>query len=171
MVTVDLEERLRDLRDAFDRSFAEAPRPPETGFEDLLAVRVGGAPYAVRIAEIDGLFTERVVVALPGPVPQLLGVAAFRGTVVPTYSLGRLLGETAGDEGWLVLASGRPALALAFDGIDGHLRVPAGSIARDSVTSTAVVRAGGATRTVLDLPAVRAVIERLCSTGTTDGSR
>ena len=56
----DLPGGADELRRAFDRSFAEAPggAPEADALESLLAIRVGGDPYALRLSEIAGLFAD-----------------------------------------------------------------------------------------------------------------
>jgi len=153
-VTSALSGRAAELRRAFDRSFAVPQNATVEDSVELLAIRAGGAGYAIRLAAVSGLFADRTVTALPSPVPELLGVAAFRGTVVPVYDLGVLLGHArSGKPRWLVLDTGTPAVGLAFEELDGHLRVPAGEIAGDN--GLEVVR----TRSVLDLSNIRAAIE------------
>jgi purine-binding chemotaxis protein CheW len=164
-----LPDRLAELRDAFDRSFAEPPTASARA-EDLLAVTVAGTAYAIRLDAISGLFADRCVTPLPGPLPELLGVAAFRGSIIAVYDLGALLHHPKPAESpphrWLVLDAGTPAVALAFDRLDGHLRVPAGSIAAAGEEGTGspaylpeVVRAPDGMRPVIAIGALRAAIE------------
>ena len=63
-----LERRLADLRESFDRSFADPPRQQVAGYDDLLAVRAGGQRYALRLTQAAGLFPDRPVTRLPGPL-------------------------------------------------------------------------------------------------------
>lgn len=158
-------ERVAELRTGFDRSFSEPPRDYDADFCELLAVRAGGRPYALRLSQTSGLYSGRPVTPLPGPVPALLGVAGFGGAVVPVYDLGALLGHpVAGLPRWLVLAAGTPALALAFHDLDGHLRVPAGSLIgegdghghRDCLRGMVPLADG--TRPIVDVPSVRAAV-------------
>jgi hypothetical protein len=51
-------ERAAALRHAFDRSFAEPLRLGTEVVEDLLAIRIGTTAYAVRLAEVAGLFAD-----------------------------------------------------------------------------------------------------------------
>ena len=85
--------RLRDLRADFDRSFTEPARRYDIEHVELLAVRAGGRPYALRLSQTSGLFPDRQVTALPGPVAALLGIAGFGGAIVPVYDLAALLGR------------------------------------------------------------------------------
>lgn len=114
------------LRAAFDRGFTLAPPAAPAAPEDFLAIRVGGDPYVLRLRQVDGVFTDKPVVALPGQAPDLLGLASFRGLLAPVYDLGMLLGYPAQTQPrrWL-LTVGHTQLALAFDGLDGLLRLPA----------------------------------------------
>jgi purine-binding chemotaxis protein CheW len=119
-----------ELRQAFDRAFAEPPGAPAEPHEALLAIRAGGAAFAVPLAELTALFVDRRVTRLPSLVPDLLGVAGLRHEVVPVYSIGSLLGGPRSDgvPRWLVVTRGSQAVALAFDRFDGYLRVPRSAI-------------------------------------------
>jgi chemotaxis signal transduction protein len=118
-----LTDRAAELRRAFDRSFADQARGDTAATDDLLAIRIGSEPYAIRVSEISGLFADRRITPVPSRAQALLGVGGFRGVIVPVYSLAALLGHpmTAAPR-WIVIASGLP-VALAFDVLDGHLRV------------------------------------------------
>jgi purine-binding chemotaxis protein CheW len=164
-----LSDRAEELRLAFDRSFAAPHRTEMVDDVELLAVRAGGTAYAIRLAAVSGLFADRTVTPLPGPVPELLGVAAFRGAVVAVYDLGALLGHTAHQSGiataqprWLVLDTGTPPVGLAFDALDGHVRAPAGAIAAAADGGFAAVLDGNLVRPVIDVPEIRASIEEKC---------
>lgn len=123
-----LAARAADLRRAFDRSFAEAAGAAAVEVEDLLAIRVGGDPCALRLAEVRGLFADRRVVGLPKARPGLLGLAGLRGSLVPVYDLGALLGyPPAAAPRWLVLAAAAP-IGLAFEAFEGHLRLARGAL-------------------------------------------
>jgi purine-binding chemotaxis protein CheW len=120
----DLSARVVELRAEFDGTFARpAARAVEMG-EHVLAIRAGGGRYAVRVADMAGLHADRPVTALPGAPPHQLGVTALRRTVVPVLDLRVLLGRPPRDAPrWLLLAAAAP-VALAFDGFDGHRRIP-----------------------------------------------
>jgi purine-binding chemotaxis protein CheW len=161
-----------DLRHRFTRSFAEPPHPPLDDTDELLALRAGGDRYAMRLRQAAGLFSDRPVTPLPGPVPALLGVAGFSGTIVPVYDLGALLGRpSTGLPRWLVLATGSPAFAVAFDSLDGHVRIrtgdliaePAGQPPHGCLRGMAALPDG--TRPIVDLPAVRAGVHALTGAG------
>jgi purine-binding chemotaxis protein CheW len=151
--------RAADLRREFDRSFAEAPPARAESLADLLAIRVRGEPYALRLAQVSGLFVARRITPLPSPVPELLGIADFSGAIVPVYDLGALLGERVqAGQRWLVVAA-EAAIALAFEGFDGHLREPAASIAsepsgRGSRHVQEVLRTAGSVRPIVHLTSI-----------------
>jgi purine-binding chemotaxis protein CheW len=166
-----------DLRRRFDESFAAPPRPPLADTDELLALRAGGAPYALRLRQAAGLYSDRPVTPLPGPVPALLGVAGFSGAIVPVYDLGALLGTpSTGVPRWLVLATGAPALAVAFDELEGHLRVttealvdePGGHPPQGYLRGMVALPDG--TRPIVDLPAVRAGVHALTGAREPNGS-
>jgi len=123
--------RVAQLRAGFDRSFAEPAGSASQRMEHVLAVQVAGRPYAVRLSEVAGVFTGWSVVPVPGPRPELLGVAGHRGDLVPVYDLAALLGlaedgrpalDAAGAR-WVMLAAGSEPVAFVFERPDGHLRM------------------------------------------------
>ena len=72
-------------------------------------------PYAVRLSEISGLFADKTITRVPGGAAALLGIAGFRGAIVPVYGLRALLGHSgAQSPRWLVIATAAP-VALAFE--------------------------------------------------------
>jgi chemotaxis signal transduction protein len=159
--------RLGRLRSEFDRSFTEPARSHDVETVELLAVGAGGRPYALRLSQTAGLHSDRPVTPLPGPLPALLGLAGFAGTVVPVYDLAALLGHPGGGRArWLVLATGSPALALAFHELHGHVRVDADAIvAEDAGHSGGCLRGmvtlAGDTRPIVDVPAARTLVHLL----------
>ena len=159
-----LTERARGLRDAFDRSFAEPLRTASVQFEHLLAIRVSGEPYAVRLEEIAGVHAGWPVTAVPSPSPGLLGIAGFRGSLVPVYDLSVLLGlSEPTTPRWIVLTAGRTRVAFAFAAFAGHLRVTPDTLAAepgaaDGRPGRAVLRWSGSAWTVLCLPDMVAAI-------------
>ncbi|HEX5741407.1 MAG TPA: chemotaxis protein CheW [Pilimelia sp.] len=167
---------LGQLREAFDHSFAAAPRPATEAGDHMLAVRVGSRPYVLRLTETAGVFAGLPLTPLPGPLPALCGVTTVRGTVVPVYDLGALLGDppAAAPPRWLALVAGAPPLAVAFAQLDGHLKVPADALvghpaggAADGCLS-ALVRLPDQARGVVDLPTVRTRIHAM--TGYPEGT-
>ncbi|MEV0136524.1 chemotaxis protein CheW [Dactylosporangium sp. NPDC050688] len=141
-------------------------------------MRVGGHRYALRLTQAAGLFPDRPVTRLPGPLPALRGVASFRGSIVPVYDLGAVFGHPLpATARWLVLAAGEPPVALAFEELDGHLRVPREVIVEESTGHgprgclRGIVPLDGGARPIIDVPAVRAAIQRLTGTIAGDGER
>lgn len=161
----DLTHRAGELRRAFDRAFAEPPAMGEALPEvDLLACRIGSEPYAIRLAEVAGLHVDRRVTRLPGGPAAQLGVAGFRGAVLPVYDLASLLGHAAAaGPRWLVIAAGAP-VAFAFTTFDFHLRVEPASIVAQDMSGTGpgssgrhvreFVRDRGTIRPIVHLPSI-----------------
>jgi purine-binding chemotaxis protein CheW len=120
-----------DLRHAFDAAFAAPLAPQTTPLETLLAIRVDGAPYAIRLAEIAGLFTAVRVEWVPTSMPALMGVTSVRGALVPVYDLRVLLGTGAApmESPWMALVADR-TIGLAFDETEGYTRVRQDEIVR-----------------------------------------
>ncbi|HET9517272.1 MAG TPA: chemotaxis protein CheW [Actinoplanes sp.] len=167
-------DRLAELRSGFDQSFAEPPRRHDLETRELLAIQAGGRRYVLRLSQTSGVFCDRPITALPGPVPALLGLAGFSGTIVPVYDLAALLGHPMPDPPrWLVLAAGSPPLALAFHQLDGHLRVARETLVdeagqhhdggprrpRGCLRGMAMLPEG--TRAVVDVPSVRTAVQAL----------
>jgi purine-binding chemotaxis protein CheW len=155
---LDFEERAASLKAAFDNTFARAPQALETATEDLLAIRTGGDPYALRVRELTALLVNRKVVPVPSPRPELLGVAGVRGALVPVYSLASLLGYRANGAvmRWLAVCGRSQAVGLAFDELESFLRLPEPSLhAVDRGDATRphlaeAFRVGPATRRLID---------------------
>lgn len=122
-IRAGLSSRAAELRGAFDRTFAEPRRIDTISTEDFLAIRVESEPYAIRLSEIAGLFVDKKITRVPSSIAALLGIAGFRGTIVPVYDLCTLLGSPAAEAPrWLVMASAKP-VALMFDTFEGHFRI------------------------------------------------
>jgi chemotaxis signal transduction protein len=161
------------LRQAFDRSFAEPPAPAKAGLIELLAVEIGGDCYAIRLAEITGLYADRRVVPLPSAVGELLGLVGFRGLMAPVYDLAALLGHTpARSPRWLVLSGQSSPVALAFERFARHVRLSPEGISELDQASLAMQRhiagtasVGGVPHSIVDLSAVRRAIEQLAAPG------
>ncbi len=153
-------ERAAELRRDFDRGFAEPIRLDPVATEDLLAIRIGAQPYAIRLAEITGLFAGRKITRVPGGHAALSGIAGFRGTLLPVYDLALLLGHAGAQAPrWLVIAAAAP-VALAFDTFEGQLRVPRTDIlpqtAREDMSAHArdVVRTKDFVGPIMHLPSI-----------------
>ena len=150
--------RVEELRRAFDCSFAEPPRSDAASLEDLLEITVGGTPYALRITEISGLFADRTITPLPTPVPELLGITGFRGSILPVYDLAAMLGypmAAAAKPRWLAIAAALP-VGLAFDGFERHQRID-----RDAIVVQ--VRCDGDVRHVRDVFQSRETVRPIVS--------
>jgi purine-binding chemotaxis protein CheW len=159
------------LRAAFDRTYATPALSRETSqSEDLLAIRLAGNAYAVKVNEISGLAKERKIISLPSAIPELLGVAGIRGELVPVYSLATLMGVNRGSEEdrWLVLCGVDEPIGLAFPEFEGYLQVPFAHLyaaSQENMTSghiKEVVRTADLIRSVLSIPSIVEMIRRRC---------
>jgi purine-binding chemotaxis protein CheW len=171
-----MSDRLRELRDGFDRSFAEPPRRHDGEHDELLAIRAGHRRYVLRLSQTAGLYSDRPITALPGPLTALLGIAGFSGAIVPVYDLGALLGHPVPEPPrWLVIAAGAPAVAVAFHDLDGHLRTSSESIIGESDRLgqqgclRGMVSLPDGTRAIVDMPSVRAAVHALTGHATAHG--
>jgi purine-binding chemotaxis protein CheW len=152
------------LRNAFDGSFAVPATPELPDGVDLIGTRVGGMPYAIRMAQIVGLRAGLAVTPCPTPMPQLLGIAGIGGALVPVYDLAAVLGLPPGAGRWTVLVEGG-SLALVFADFIGHFRVePAAISPRHGGAGLAQVvefaSHAGQAWPVIDVPSVVAAIRR-----------
>jgi chemotaxis signal transduction protein len=128
-VTDDLAGHAAELRAAFDQSFAVAPASGAVTTVDLLAVRIAGRSYAMRLSEIAAVVAGRRVVAVPALARGLVGIAGIRGHVIAVYELRGLLGLGAGGGSrYLVRLAAEPSVAVVVDELEGHLRVAADAI-------------------------------------------
>ena len=153
-----------EMRRAFDQGFAAAPPGDAAGAtEDLLAIQVAGEAFVLRLRELAGLYRDRPVIRLPGPVPELIGIAGVRGIMVPVYGLGAILGHPRGEPGrWLVVVRGPDPLGLAVDTCDGLLRAPRPSVPEEGNPTPHLgpaVLAGGRLRRLVDLASVAEAIK------------
>jgi purine-binding chemotaxis protein CheW len=165
------DSKLLLLRQEFDRSFAEAERPERPEQLDFLAVRAGSDPYAVRLSEIQSLHVSRTLVAAPSLLPELLGMAGFRGVLTPVYDLGQLLGYEAEPAAkWLVVARNPAPIAFAFAAFEGHFRVTLDRVSLPELAAGAAIRGavqnGASALPVLHLPSlVEGIRERIKTFG------
>ncbi len=125
---VDLTRRLARLRAEFDESFAQPARAPDGAYVELLALSVADRRYVIRVADIAGTHVDKPITAVPSSSSDLVGLAAFRGSLVAVFDLARLLGlNQTGSSRWVVQARGE-AIGFAFESFLGHLRLPAQAV-------------------------------------------
>jgi purine-binding chemotaxis protein CheW len=144
--------RAAALREAFDRGFAEAPRTGLAEQVDLLALGLAGHPFAIRLAETAGLFSDRKVTPTPTSIREFRGIAGIRGALVPVYDLAAVMGHASvARSRWLLLAREAP-VAFAFDDFEGQLRLDSEAVAPHQDQTREFVRE------VVRLPVPRPVI-------------
>jgi purine-binding chemotaxis protein CheW len=161
-----LETKAMQLRHAFDLSFAAPLSQESQDVEDILTVRIGGDPYAIRLRDIAGVVTKRPVVSVPSPRHDLLGVAGIRGNIVPVFDLASLLGypQVPNATRWMVLCALDEPIALAFSDFEGYLRLPASALHVDEKPRTAqqhpqeIARTDSGVRPVISIPLIVATI-------------
>jgi purine-binding chemotaxis protein CheW len=165
------------LRRTFDETFAAPTAIVGTASEDLLGIRIGGDPYAVRLTEIAGLHADRTIVPAPSLAPELLGVAALRGQFVAIYDLGLFLGYRPGNTPrWFMIARGSNTVGLAFEVLEMHARVPQTSHAVAGIESMrehlrGSVRIGDSFRPVIHIASVIEAIAKRAPSGTPANER
>jgi purine-binding chemotaxis protein CheW len=156
-----LRQHVAELREAFDRTFAQEPVVQTTAADRFLAVRIDADRYALRLTDVAGLFADKAITWLPTPAPALLGLAAFRGTVMPVYDLGALLGYArASAPRWILLAAVVP-VAVAVEGFEGYLDLQSATVLPYAQTRHEHIRdslASDAVRPIIDLPSLLSTI-------------
>ena len=157
-------ERVQALRDAFDRTFAEAPTGGTQRGAVALAIRIGDDAYALPLApHVGSVVKAPRIVPLPGGGTHQLGVAGVRGALAIVFSLAELLGYARSSEAaWLATLTGNASAALAFDGIEGQIDLAAHSFAQGTTTGVRRHVAGvigtSPPRALIDIPSI---LERL----------
>jgi purine-binding chemotaxis protein CheW len=162
---IPLDDRAAAMRTAFDLGFAQPRRVERLDSERLLALSVGGDPYALRMEDIASLAVDRRITPLPGPLPEFAGIVGLRGAILPVYDLALLLGyPAAGRARWLAVLSAAP-VAVAFAAFEGYVVRPGGSITFDDAGSDSrhvrvVARATDFVRPVIAMASVVDAIRR-----------
>jgi chemotaxis signal transduction protein len=154
---------LAHTRAAFDESFAMSARGRDRR-ESAILVRVGSHVFCIRSRHICGLAKGRRIVPLPSRIPELLGLIALRGSLVPVYDLAALLAVTPGaSHPWVALVPGETPLGLAFDEFEGQLEaewLADGQTASPREHFRPLARMGSAVRAVLDIPGLAQAIRK-----------
>lgn len=116
-----------ELRRAFDHLFALPPERKIEQEEALIAIRIGGRPYALRQRQILGVARMRRLVPVSSPLSHLAGVTGLRGLVIPVFRMSGFVEsrEPVNTPRWLALVDGEAVLGLGFDEFDGQFNVPA----------------------------------------------
>ncbi|MBX3190415.1 MAG: chemotaxis protein CheW [Labilithrix sp.] len=155
-----------ELRRAFDKSFAEPERRGGEASERFLAIAIAGIPYALRLSELLVLAAARKIVPLPDARAELLGLTGHRGTLVPVFDLGALLGhEPIAQPRWLVLCGARDPVGLAFGELEEQIEIAPSAVSplapgRERRHVAAVLE-GAPARAVIDVASVLAVISQV----------
>ena len=162
--------RAAEMRAAFDRGFARAVADQADRTQMVLILRVGRQRHAVLLDELLAIEHRRKIVPLPSKASGLLGLAGFRGQLVPVLSLASLLQspDEAESPAWLAFARGPMPLAFAFDRLEGSTQVPTDDIflsepdAAGPTRTRQTVRLGSEVLPMLDMPSLSAAArERL----------
>jgi chemotaxis signal transduction protein len=167
--------KAEEMRRAFDQAFASPDRTQSAAIDDLLAIRVAGRPFALRLNEIARIEFGNAIVPVSGSDPWLLGLANVQGKLVPIHSLEKALGlESTMGNRWLAVAGRDEQFGLAFEAFEQYLRIPRTEFFKTAAADShemhgqVAVRGAGELRPVIDLSSVAAAIRgRTDSSGTT----
>jgi purine-binding chemotaxis protein CheW len=161
------EASLRLLREAFDRTFSEPELAETASSADVLAIRVGGDPYVIRLSEVDELRADQRLARLPSSVRALSGLVSSRGGLVPVYDLATLMGyEPPATCRWVAGIAGPKRVAIAFQTFEGHHRVPAETVpsvrgAEASGHAHGAVAVTGGLRPIIEMSSILQTITTL----------
>ena len=154
-------ERLADMRRAFDQGFAAPIVTESRSVERMLTIRLGDEHFMMRANEITGLTKAKCIVRIPSRIPQLLGLAGVRGTLVPVFSLAAILERQPRGSApvWLALAGRETPIALAFDEFEGQVELAREDLYTDetqnpSSQSQMLARVGSLVQQVVDIPSI-----------------
>jgi chemotaxis signal transduction protein len=161
-----VEGKAAELRRAFDLAFAEPHHTGSEQLEDLLSIRVGGDPYAIRLMDLAAIVSRRPIVPLPAAASALLGLAGIHGAVVPVFDLAALLEHAPSAEAprWMALVGKEEPIALAFADLEAYLRLPRSAIHAEASAGktkryvSQVARTEADARFVIDVPSLVATI-------------
>lgn len=159
------------LQRDFDASFALPVTAQPLADTALLAIRVGGHPYALRASQLDDVQLMGRILPIPCRLPEMIGLVMHSGAMVPVYALTLLLGHgrSGADSRWLVSCSSTSALALAFEEFEGQVLVPEAEVYRaedgESVGEFVheAVRTETGVRAIVDTALVVKAVERRVS--------
>ncbi len=131
MIETDVALKFEDLKRSFDLTFQEPLVERGQELAHLLIVRIGGARFALKVADLAGLVRAQTVVPIPASGSGLLGLAGLKGRMVAAYSLAAMIGcpELSTEQArWMVLCRCEREIALAFTGVTGTMMVPAAEL-------------------------------------------
>ncbi len=134
----ELDAQLDRLKRDFDDSFKVSRRPFEEKLEDLLAIRLGREPFALRLSEVATIVAGPPITSVPSQHSALLGLAGLRGVLVSVFDLGLLLGlQRVASVKW-VLRVKDSSTAFGFAELEGQFRAQARDAAADALEQRAV---------------------------------
>lgn len=124
-------EGLSKLRADFDAAFGLPFPAPKAAGDPVVLIRCGRERIGMRLAHLGGLHRGAWILPVPSTSSGFLGIANLAGRLASVFDLGMLLGEPprptrTPKETWLAQVRS-PAIALAFDGLDGLVAIADGA--------------------------------------------
>lgn len=169
----DVGNRVQQLRQEFDNTFAEPAQLRREVNEDLVRIVVAGDSYALRVSEFIGLQTNLRIVGLPKRASEFLGLSSFRNEIVPVYTLRQLLGYGPGEQGrWMVIAQVGNVFGLEFQRFEGHVRASQSAVVASEQANVSrryvrdVVQVGGEVLPIVSIAAISETIKQLSGANT-----
>jgi purine-binding chemotaxis protein CheW len=123
--TVEMREATLAAR---TQALATPREEAQTDALTVLAFRLAGERYAIKIREVDEILELKMIYPLPDVPGHVLGVVAARSAIIPVLDLRVLLqlerGGLSDLSAVVVVSSGDQWVGLAVDAVDGTLDLP-----------------------------------------------
>lgn len=172
MTDAHLQQRVEDLRRAFDDAFAREAVVPRRDRISVILLRSGGAAYALRVSEMAALAVDRKIMPLPGAPPALAGLAGIEGRLVGVYAIGALLGQPWDRKQlrWIATHGMSDVVGLGFEELVGYVEVEREALyvpqERSGAFLAEAFRHGGTVVHLVDVAAIaRSVRDRVSTAG------
>jgi len=161
-VSTDVQSRAAELRRQFDRGFAGGVTPRAENEVNLLAISLAETPYALNLADIGSVYANKKITPIPAKAPGLLGIAGFRGVILPVYDLAAMLGLPRIEKPHWFAVVAKADLVVGFETFEGYLRVPAQDVVANDAREghrqhvSHLLKSADGIRAVIDLSFARA---------------
>jgi purine-binding chemotaxis protein CheW len=135
----------RALLEARTRALSAKAAPPQSGATiEAIALRVGGERYAIPAAEVRGVAALVRLTPLPHAPPEVAGLTARGGAILPVFHLRAVLGlalSALPEHGRIVLlGQGDDLVALIVDAVLGFQSVDVSALREPPPTFSAAAR-------------------------------
>jgi purine-binding chemotaxis protein CheW len=122
MTPKPLVDRLAQLREEFDSSFAQPWKPADQRTESVLCFTSDAGKFAIPVSALLSITRVGSIVPIPSRAAAFLGLTVVRARLMPVYSVARFTGGAghASEPHWLALLRGSHPAAIAIESLDGY---------------------------------------------------